>query len=82
MGANFKLREPPSPAKGPVPILAPDRKEMLDPFPPTSTEVANRSSPDGLRKGFTVLPSGRRAYKDEIPFPPASPPPGKPMKVK
>jgi hypothetical protein len=82
MGQNFKLREPPVPAKGPVPILAPTRKEMLDTYPPTSEEVANRASPDGPCAGFTTLPSGRRAYKDEVPWPPATPPTSKPFKVK
>ena len=41
----------------------------------------NNAAPDGPRAGYSQLPSGKRAYKDEIPYPPATTQP-KPFKVK
>ncbi len=76
----FKVKSTPVPAKGPDAIKAPDTKSLV-PYVGSSDEALKSSSPDGPRAGFTLMPSGKRAYKDEIPFPPPEAP-RKPFKVK
>lgn len=76
----FKTKPAPAPAKRPDPVKAPEGKSLV-PYVPSSNDALNTSSPDGPRDGFTVMPSGRRAYREEIPFPPPEAP-RKPFKVK
>ena len=83
MGKGFKISPTPGAHKAPAPIRAPENKEMPPPENGIgSSEGAHRAqSPDGPRAGFEAMPSGRRQFKDEIPYPPAERP-RLPMKVK
>jgi hypothetical protein len=76
MGKGFKVTTAgDSQKKGPAAIKAPPTKAGLPMSSgPTTDEQQRASSPDGPRAGFTLLPSGQRAYKDEIPYPPPDAP--------
>jgi|GEM_PF-6871111 len=75
MGKSFKLTGNGTPRKPPAPIKAPPEKAGLPLHSgPTTDEQQRASSPDGPRAGFSLLPSGQRAYKEELPWsPPVAP---------
>ena len=68
--AGMKLKDAPKPEKGPTPIRMPMQKALIPGYAPSDDDARRQQSPDGPRAGYTVLPSGQRAFKDEIPFPP------------
>jgi hypothetical protein len=78
---SFKIKAPPGAEKHPAPIKAPAQKTLVPTFSANDDDARKSQSPDGPRAGYTVLPSGQRAFKDEIPYPPPVAPP-KPMKVR
>lgn len=77
MAKPFKITPTPSPKKGPTPVLAPLEKAGLPLHSGPTTDDAQRASSPGFSSaGFSVMPSGQRAYKEEIPWaPPVAPRP-------
>ncbi len=74
MATSWKIKPTPTPSKGPAAIKAPLEKAGQPAHAgPTTDDAQRASSPDGPRAGYTVLPSGQRAYKDEIPYGPPKP---------
>lgn len=78
---GFKEKSLPEKSQAPKPIKAPAQKALV-PYAPGVDDAIKQQSPDGPRAGFATMPSGRREFKAEIPFPPAKPIEHKPFKEK
>jgi hypothetical protein len=76
----MKIKPTPTPPKPLAAIRMPNEKPGLSPVVGSTDRALKESSPDGPRSGYSVGPSGRRQYRDEIPYPPPDAP-HKPYKV-
>jgi len=80
---SFKTKPTPKPPARPPAIRMPPNKTLVpNAMAGNDDDALRQQSPDMSSAGYTVMPSGRRQFKEEIPWEPATPPEHKPFKVK